>query len=50
MSQRKVDELVQKINLEEQVFLTKVDRGVRQRRALKTTSDILKLSFKKNDG
>jgi len=46
MSQRKVDELVETINPEEQV----VDWGVRQHRPLKTTSNVLTLSFKKTDG
>lgn len=43
-SQRKVHELVETVNPEEQVFLMRVDRGVRQRRALKTTSNILTLT------
>jgi hypothetical protein len=49
MSQRKVDELVETIN-PEQVCMTKVDRGVRQRRALKTTLNINTKALIQEDG
>lgn len=50
MSPRNVDELVQTINPEEQVCLTKVDRGLRQRRALKATSNIHTNALIQEDG